>query len=90
MPCDISLEEDVERLAEETQRQFGGANVLCNIAGVHVLRKLHETAAMIIECAKRGDFFIMPHNEAAHKTMRAVIDQRHEELAAALRYSIRR
>ncbi len=220
MPCDISLEEDVERLAEETQRQFGGANVLCNIAGVHVLRKLHETAAldvewifavnvfglchmarhfvpqlqaaakrgeiaqminassgfglgvpamgaaapsaytgskhaivglsdamrkelepdgvsvsvvcpslvntqtwnstsfrqerfggpvpgtpeskatveawgqdpdetaaMIIECAKRGDFFIMPHNEAAHKTMRAVIDQRHEELAAALRYS---
>jgi short-subunit dehydrogenase len=214
------LEADVERLAEETQRQFGGVNVLCNIAGVHVLRKLHETAAldvewifavnvfglchmarhfvpqlqaaakrgeiaqminassgfgvgvpamgaaapsaytgtkhaivglsdamrkelepdgvsvsvvcpslvntqtwnstsfrqerfggpvpgtpeskatveawgqdpdetasMIIERARRGDFFIMPHNEAAHKTMQVVIDQRYEELAVALRYS---
>ena len=42
---------------------------------------------MIIDRAKRGDFFILPHNEAAHKTMQAVIDQRYEELAAALRYS---
>ena len=219
VPCDISLEADVERLAAETRRQFGGVNVLCNIAGVHVLRKLHETAAldvewifavnvfglchmarhfvpqlqaaakrgeiaqminassgfgvgvpamgaaapsaytgtkhaivglsdamrkelepdgvsvsvvcpslvntqtwnstsfrqerfggpvpgtpeskatveawgqdpdetaaMIIERARRGDFFIMPYNEAAHKTMQVVIDQRYEELAAALRY----
>ena len=217
--CDISLESDVERLAAETLGQFGGVNVLCNIAGVHVLRKLHETAAldvewifavnvfglchmarhfvpqlkaaakrgetaqminassgfgvgvpamgptspsaytgtkhaivglsdamrnelepdgigvsvvcpslvntqtwnstsfrqqrfggpvpgtpeskatvetwgqdpdetaaMIIERAKRGDFFILPHNEAARKTMQTVIDQRYEELAAALRY----
>ncbi len=219
VPCDISLEEDVERLAAETLRQFGGVNVLCNIAGVHVLRKLHETAAldvewifavnvfglchmarhfvpqlkaaakrgeiaqmincssgfglgvpamgatspsiytgtkhaivglsdamrnelapdgiaisvvcpslvntqtwnstsfrqerfggpvpgtpeskatvetwgqdpdetaaMIIDRAKRGDFFILPHNEAAHKTMRAVIDQRYEDIVVALRY----
>jgi hypothetical protein len=28
----------------------------------------------------------MPHNEAAHKTMQVVVDQRYEELAAALRY----
>ena len=220
VPCDISLEADVERLAAETQRQFGGVNVLCNIAGVNVMRKLHETtaldvewifgvnvfglchmarhfvpqlqaaakrgeiaqminaasgfglgvpaaggaapsayagskhaivglsdamrkelepdgvsvsvvcpslvntqawnstsfrqerfggpvpgtpesrstvetwgqdpaetAAMIIARAKRGDFFILPHNEAAHKSMQAIIDQRYEEIAAALRYS---
>ena len=46
-----------------------------------------ETAAMIIARAKRGDFFILPHNEAAHKSMQAIIDQRYEEIAAALRYS---
>jgi NAD(P)-dependent dehydrogenase (short-subunit alcohol dehydrogenase family) len=32
--CDVSRSEDVERLAEETLREFGGAHLVCNNAGV--------------------------------------------------------
>ena len=41
--CDISEVSDVEQLAGKTREEFGGINLLCNIAGVTVVSKLHET-----------------------------------------------
>jgi NAD(P)-dependent dehydrogenase (short-subunit alcohol dehydrogenase family) len=41
--CDISEAADVEYLVSETIERFGGVNLLCNIAGVTVVSKLHET-----------------------------------------------
>jgi NAD(P)-dependent dehydrogenase (short-subunit alcohol dehydrogenase family) len=42
--CDISQIDDVERLAGETIEKFGRINLLCNVAGVTEVNKLHETA----------------------------------------------
>jgi NAD(P)-dependent dehydrogenase (short-subunit alcohol dehydrogenase family) len=42
--CDISKASDVENLASQTIHKFGRVNLLCNIAGVTVISKLHETA----------------------------------------------
>ena len=39
---DVSLPEDLERLARETYDAFGAAHVLCNNAGVAVLGAVHE------------------------------------------------
>ena len=39
---DVSRPEDLERLAEQTYRAFGGAHVLCNNAGVATLGAVHE------------------------------------------------
>jgi len=47
--CDISEADAVEHLANETIKRFGGINLLCNIAGVTVVDKLHETAPSDIE-----------------------------------------
>lgn len=41
--CDISDGSAVEHLAGETLTRFGGINLLCNVAGVTVVSKLHET-----------------------------------------------
>jgi len=41
--CDISDGSAVENLAGETLTRFGGINLLCNVAGVTVVSKLHET-----------------------------------------------
>jgi len=41
--CDISKAADVEYLAGETFKRLGGINLLCNVAGVTVVSKLHET-----------------------------------------------
>jgi NAD(P)-dependent dehydrogenase (short-subunit alcohol dehydrogenase family) len=47
--CDISEAADVEHLAGETLTRFGGINLLCNVAGVTVVDKLHETSRSDLE-----------------------------------------
>ncbi len=41
--CDLSVRKQVEGLARTTIETYGGVNLLCNVAGVQVLSKLHET-----------------------------------------------
>jgi short-subunit dehydrogenase len=41
--CDLTQRDEVEALARSTIGTYGGVNLLCNIAGVQVLSKLHET-----------------------------------------------
>lgn len=41
--CDVSVEEDVKRLAGYVKKEFGNCEVLFNNAGVHQAGKLHET-----------------------------------------------
>ena len=73
--CDISLENDVEDLARATIEHFGGVNLLCNIAGVQTLRKLHETSALDVEWLFSVNVFglchmvrhFVPHLQAAAK-----------------------
>lgn len=47
--CDLSDRQQVERLADSVVETYGSVNVLCNIAGVQVLSKLHETKWSDIE-----------------------------------------
>ena len=42
LPCDVRREGDVRRLFEETERRFGGVDVLVNNAGVGLFRNLEE------------------------------------------------
>ena len=54
---DVSLPEDLERLARETYDAFGAAHVLCNNAGVAVLGAVHEhTLADSRDLAANGRF----------------------------------
>jgi len=41
-PCDVRREEDVEAIFAETERRFGGVDVLVNNAGVGFFKKLEE------------------------------------------------
>jgi meso-butanediol dehydrogenase/(S,S)-butanediol dehydrogenase/diacetyl reductase len=43
MPTDVTRAEDVERLAQETAARFGRIDVLCNNAGVGLLRSVVES-----------------------------------------------
>ena len=47
--CDISQLTEVERLTRKTIEKFGRINLLCNIAGVTEVNRLHETAIPDIE-----------------------------------------
>lgn len=47
--CDITIETNVENLGQAVRQRFGGTNLLCNIAGVNVISKLHETSALDVE-----------------------------------------
>lgn len=44
VPCDVSRSADVERLAEETVRQFGSIDILCNNAGIQRYGSVTETS----------------------------------------------
>jgi len=71
--CDITEPTDVERLAQQTIDTYGAANVLCNIAGVQVIAKLHETEWRDIEWLFSVNVFglchtvrcFVPHLQAA-------------------------
>jgi short-subunit dehydrogenase len=47
--CDISEATEVERLVSKTIGRFGRVNLLCNVAGVTEVNRLHETALADIE-----------------------------------------
>lgn len=47
--CDISEASSVEALVAKTHTKFGGINLLCNVAGVTEVSKLHETALADID-----------------------------------------
>ena len=57
--CDISEVSDVEQLAGKTHEEFGGINLLCNIAGVTVVSKLHETTVEDFEWLFKVNVFGM-------------------------------
>jgi NAD(P)-dependent dehydrogenase (short-subunit alcohol dehydrogenase family) len=71
--CDITEPTDIERLAERTIDAFGAVNVLCNIAGVQTIAKLHETEWQDIEWLFSVNVFglchtvrrFVPHLQAA-------------------------
>jgi len=60
--CDIIDEQDVEQLVKTAISAFGGINVLCNIAGVQMIRKLHETSAADVEWLFSVNVFGLCHS----------------------------
>ncbi|MDP6734360.1 MAG: SDR family oxidoreductase [Gammaproteobacteria bacterium] len=59
--CDVSKEEDVVRLAKKTKSTFGKLNLLFNVAGVNLVRKLHETSSNDVEWLFSVNVFGMCH-----------------------------
>jgi NAD(P)-dependent dehydrogenase (short-subunit alcohol dehydrogenase family) len=47
--CDITDEKQVIKMAAQVSEDFGRLNLLCNVAGVNVIAKLHETSAQDVE-----------------------------------------
>jgi NAD(P)-dependent dehydrogenase (short-subunit alcohol dehydrogenase family) len=47
--CDITSEVQVEKLASQALGRFGDVNLLFNVAGVSLMRKLHETSSKDVE-----------------------------------------
>jgi NAD(P)-dependent dehydrogenase (short-subunit alcohol dehydrogenase family) len=58
---DLSLRDDVARLAKITIERYGRINMLCNIAGVQALSKLHETKWADIEWIFSVNVFALCH-----------------------------
>ncbi|HJP05390.1 MAG: SDR family oxidoreductase [Gammaproteobacteria bacterium] len=59
--CDVSNEEDVVKLANKTKSTFGKLNLLFNVAGVNLVRKLHETSSNDVEWLFSVNVFGMCH-----------------------------
>jgi NAD(P)-dependent dehydrogenase (short-subunit alcohol dehydrogenase family) len=59
--CDITDETQVIAMATDVREKFGKLNLLCNVAGVNVIAKLHETSAQDVEWLFSVNVFGMCH-----------------------------
>jgi NAD(P)-dependent dehydrogenase (short-subunit alcohol dehydrogenase family) len=59
--CDITDEQQVINMAADVRAAFGKVNLLCNVAGVNVIARLHETSAQDVEWLFSVNVFGMCH-----------------------------
>jgi NAD(P)-dependent dehydrogenase (short-subunit alcohol dehydrogenase family) len=62
---DVQVESQVQALIDETVRAFGGIDIVCNSAGIELIRSLVETTEgewdRIVNTNLRGPFFVCKH-----------------------------